>query len=458
MEMSRIQTLKKPILNRRLLNDLIIWKNRIHRKPLILKGARQVGKTHLLKFFGENYYSDFAYFNFEEDPALSELFSSQLSAENMIQALSIYRGKKIVERETLLVLDEIQACPAALTSLKYFEEQVPELHLIAAGSLLGIQLSQTHSFPVGKVSFLQLFPLTFYEFLDALGKVELQKMLEELKIFNSFPEIIHAELQKFFKIYLFIGGMPEAVLTYLQEEDFTSVRRVQLEIIQSYLLDFSKHTQKTEVIKITRIWESIPFHLGKENKKFIFSAISKSARGREYEIALQWLVDAGLIIKTYLVEAPQIPLQSYQSQDAFKVYLLDVGLLGAMMRIQANTIILGNELFTHAKGALVESFVAQELSFYFQDPLRYWASQASAEVDFLLTFLFKESESIFPLEVKSGESTKTKSLIQYSKKYSPPYLFRVNLLNLKKAKQLVNVPLYMLGSLKNIFKILENQI
>lgn len=434
------------------------WKNSNRRKPLVLQGARQVGKTHLLKKFAKESYPESAYFNFEEDPALADFFSLKLTPAGILEKLSIYRGTKILPKETLLIFDEVQACPAALNSLKYFQEQAPEYHVAAAGSLLGIELNREGSFPVGKVNFLSLFPLCFFEFLDALGKSAARKMLENIEEITPLPLAIHEELLELLRVYVFTGGMPEVVSTYAETRDFAVVRGVQNDIINSYLLDFSKHAEKTDVLKITRIWESIPAHLGRENKKFIFSAISKSARAREYESALQWLKDAGIIYKVHGIETPQVPLQSYQDNDRFKVYLLDVGLLGAMMRLPAETIIHGNNLFTHAKGALTENLVAQELSEHLRQPLHYWTSQGTAEVDFLISVLMNGRETIVPIEAKAGESTKNKSLTEYGKNFHPPVLIRTGTRNLKLDARMLNLPHYALGALPGILRLIPDLV
>lgn len=439
-------------MRRQLMKSLYNWQKNPHRKPLIIQGARQVGKTYLIEEFGKQAFEDFAVFNFEEDPALGGFFSQRLSPEFILEQLSIYRGKKLQPQTSLIFFDEIQACPAALSSLKYFCEKAPEYPIIAAGSLLGIEMSGAKSFPVGKVNFLHLYPLSFYEFLAASGRTAMQEMLESKTEASALPLAFHEELSHLLKLYLFIGGMPEVVMTYFEAKDLQSVRRVQNEILDAYLLDFSKHAPASDVLKLTQVWNSIPAHLGRENKKFIFSAISKSARAREYSHALQWLSDAGLIHKSYLVEKPNIPLNSYQDNDCFKVFLLDVGLLTAMMRLESQTIVKGNDLFTHAKGALTESFVAQELTTHFGKSLNYWANRGSAEIDFILSATLNQDEAVIPLEVKSGENTKNRSLTEFGKKYNSPLLVRAGTRNLQLNENMLNIPLYLLGSLDSLLK------
>jgi len=416
------------------------WKSSKRRKPLILRGARQVGKTHLLKAFGKAQFTDLAYFNFEEDPRLEEFFEGKLDPLAIIKKLSIYRGAPIHHDRTLIVLDEIQSSSLAITSLKYFSENASQYPLIAAGSLLGIKLAGAKSFPVGKVDFLNLYPLTFFEFLVALGKQDLRQYLEDLKEPTPIPAPFHEDLIDLLRTYFFVGGMPEAVETYRAAEDLGEVRRIQNGILKSYLLDFSKYAPPTEVIKITQIWNAIPSQLAKENKKFIFSAIAKSARAREYESAIQWLCDAELILKVARVEVPRFPLGGYADLSAFKVYFLDVGLLGALSHLSAKMILHGDALFTEFKGALNENFVSQELTTHLEQALFYWKSASEAEVDFLIEY----EGAVIPLEVKSGVSAHSKSLKEYQKRFNPSLSVRISPLNLERQSGLLNCPPYLI--------------
>ena len=370
-------------MKRDIYSQLIAWKKNANRQPLLLQGARQVGKTYLLKAFGREAYKQCCYINFEETPRCKFFFESDLKPERIVRELGIFLEMKIDPLDTLIILDEIQECPNALTSLKYFCEHAPEYHIAAAGSLLGVKLSGAKGFPVGKVQFFHLFPMSFFEFLDAFHKPMLRKMLERIETVEPILEPYHLELIELLKIYFYVGGMPKAVLSYVERQDFEEVRRIQDDILKAYLQDFSKHDPIPLLMKITQIWSSIPIHLGKENKKFIFSAIRQSARAREYEDALRWLIDAELIYKTALITAPKLPLMSYGDHEAFKVYLLDVGLLGAMSRLPARIIVEGDQLFVEFKGSLTENYVAQALKTAHGGDLYYWTSERDAEVDFL---------------------------------------------------------------------------
>jgi hypothetical protein len=428
-------------MKRDLYKKLLHWKQDPARQPLLVQGARQVGKTYLLKEFGAQEFKNFCYINFEETPACKAFFEADLKPHRILRDLGIHLEMKIDPETTLIIFDEIQECPNALTSLKYFCEHAPEYFVTAAGSLLGVKLSGARGFPVGKVHFCHLFPMSFFEFLDAVNKSMLRAMLEEIKRFEPIAEPHHQQLLGLLKIYFYVGGMPKPVLRYHQTGDLDIVRETQEDILKAYVHDFAKHAPPSLVMKITQIWDSVPVHLGKENKKFIFSALKKSARARDYEESLQWLLDAELIYKVHQVSTPKLPLKSYGEHEAFKVYLLDVGLLGAMCRLPARVIVEGDQLFIESKGTFAENYVAQALKAVFEDALYYWASDREAEVDFLL-----ESEGeIFPLEVKSGTSTKKKSLLVYQEKYHPPVLSRASLMNLKKDGHLCNYPLYFIS-------------
>jgi len=369
-------------MKRKILQHLHLWKTQAKRKPLILMGARQVGKTFALKKFGEQEYTNTIYLNFENNPRLCKLFESSLDPKVILKSLKIEMNSEIVEGKTLIIFDEIQECPNALNSLKYFCENSPEQHIIAAGSLLGVKLEHVKGFPVGKVQFLTLYPLSFFEFLEALNETRLINFIEEQKIIAPFPENLHEKLLTYFKEYLFVGGMPEAVAKYIDSQNISKVREIQKNILNAYSLDFAKHAPKEQIMKINQVWNSIPNQLSKENKKFIYSTIRRGGRAKEFEIALQWLVEAGLIHKTSLISTPKIPLSAYADINIFKIYLVDIGLLGAMSNLSAKTLLHENELFQEFRGAIVENYIAQELvhSHY---SLFYWTSEGKAELDFV---------------------------------------------------------------------------
>lgn len=415
------------------------WKHSKRRKPLIVNGARQVGKTHALKYFGSSAYEKMVYLNFEKDEKLKDYFNQTLDPQRLIKILGVYNEIDITPHDTLIVFDEIQECPKALNSLKYFCEETPEYHIASAGSLLGVKISEEKGFPVGKVNFLHMFPLTFFEFLTALNQEKTRAFLEEQKSYQPIPQPLHEKLLELLKIYFFVGGMPESIVEYLKTENFSIVREVQQEILSAYEKDFSKHAPPNEIMKISTVWNQIHSQLAKENKKFIFANIRKSARGRDYEEAIQWLCDAGLIYKSHNVSAPQFPLSAYADNNIFKIFFADVGLLGAKSHLSSKILIDGDLLFKEFKGALTENFVAQELIATKQKGLYYWTSQGTAEIDFLI----EEDHHICPIEIKSGESQKKKSLIVYGQKYSPQMLIRATPMNLKHDGNIYNYPLYL---------------
>jgi uncharacterized protein len=423
-------------------NQLLQWKNSPRQKPLLVQGARQVGKTWLLKNFGQAEYEDVCYLNFEEVEAYKNFFTNTLDPQQILRNISVYIGKEITPNKTLLIFDEIQECPEAITSLKYFSEQASQYPIVAAGSLLGVKLSEKKAFPVGKVNFLDLYPLTFFEFLQASGQTELRNYLEK-DIINTtpLPEPIHQKLIELLRTYMYTGGMPEAVKHYAETQNFQEVREIQIEILKAYSLDFAKHAPTIQTMRISAIWESIPKHLAKENKKFVFSAIKKSARGREYEIAIQWLLDAGLIYKSHNITKPHLPLEGYTDHQAFKIFLLDTGLLAAMCQLAPQTLLHGDEIFTEYKGALSENLVAQELVPVQNKKLYYWTSEGKAEVDFIVS----DQSQVLPLEVKYGTSQKKKSLLVYEDKYKPKLLLRTSSMNLKKDGKICNLPLYFIS-------------
>jgi predicted AAA+ superfamily ATPase len=422
-------------------SKLIAWKNTPGRKPLVLRGARQVGKTTLLKKFGSAEFKNVLYVNFEKTPSVKQFFDNDLHPPDILRDLGIYYDQEINPASTLIIFDEIQECPNALTSLKYFQEQASEYFIASAGSLLGVKLAKSKGFPVGKVNFLTLYPCSFFEFLNAIGKEKLRSYLEEIHSAEAIAEPIHQQLLELLRFYYYVGGMPEALNCYAQTQDLDKVRTIHREIIDAYLLDFSKHAPANEIMKLSESWGSIPSQLAKENKKFIYSNINDSARAREYESSLQWLSDAGLIHRSFCIDIPRLPIDHYSNKKLFKVFMLDVGLLSTMSQLPAKAIIHGDTLFTEFKGALTENFVAQELKVHLNTELYYWKSKSEAEVDFVLPY---EGE-ILPLEVKSGTSTKQKSLAIYREKYHPRFATRVSLMNLRKENEFYNYPLYLVG-------------
>ncbi|NGX36007.1 MAG: hypothetical protein K1000chlam1_00844 [Candidatus Anoxychlamydiales bacterium] len=435
-------------MKRKILKKLYDWKNQLKRKPLILMGARQVGKTFVLKKFGEQEYSNTIYLNFENNPLLCKLFDASLDPKIILKSLTIETNSEIIKGKTLLIFDEIQECPNALNSLKYFCENAPEQHIVAAGSLLGVKLAHVKGFPVGKVQFMTLYPMSFLEFLDALKEIRLKNFIDKLKYIESLPPNLHAKLLTYFKEYLFVGGMPEAVAEYIDSENLNKVREIQSNILNAYSLDFAKHAPKEHIMKINQVWNSIPNQLAKENKKFIYSAIRTGGRAKEFEVALQWLIEAGLILKTALISTPKIPLSAYANMKAFKIYLVDVGLLGAMSHLSAKTLLHDNELFQEFRGAIVENYVAQELV-HSSYSLFYWTSEGKAELDFII----EHEEFIYPLEVKSGNSSKKKSLKVYNDTYHPKILIRSSPMNLRKDGNILNCPLYLIEKLQSILNL-----
>ena len=421
--------------------DLMAWKIMPSRKPLLVQGARQVGKTWLIKEFGRQEYDSCAYFNFEESPKLSSLFEGDLQPEKILETFSAYQGQSIVPGKTLLVFDEIQACPRALTSLKYFCEQAPEIHLVAAGSLLGVSVGKTGGFPVGKVNFLTLFPLSFFEFLGALDEDGLLDRLNKNTTLEPLAELLHDKLLSLLRIFLFTGGMPEVVQNYRQTRDFMAARGIQKEILNAYQRDFSKYTTATQAVRVSEIWRSIPSHLARENKKFKYGDVRKGGRASQFESAVEWLRTAGLMYISTNVTAARLPLAGYEDHTRFKAYMLDCGLLGAMSDVPSRIITLGDASFSEYNGAFVENFVATELARKSEGALHYWISEGIAEVDFLV---MHEAE-ILPLEVKSGLNRAIKSLWVYADKFKSPKVFRVSPRNFERRDNFVNIPLYAAG-------------
>lgn len=432
--------------------QLLFWKKSPKRKPLIVKGARQVGKTYSIVHFGETEFEHLFHLNFDENPNLKGFFQNSLDPKIIIRDLGYYFEREINPEKHLLFFDEIQECPEALNSLKYFQEKAPKYHVVGAGSLLGVKLGHTKGFPVGKVDFLEMRPLHFLEFLEALGKLRLKELLATKLNSEPLAEPIHDELISLLKFYYIVGGMPEAVAQFADnQDDLQEVRKVQKSILDAYVLDFAKHAPQNQVMKITTIWNSIIAQLSKENKKFTFSTLHESARSREYEEAMQWLEDAGLILKTYRITIPKLPLENYKEPNAYKIYTLDVGLLGAMAYLPPKVVLEGHRLFTEFKGALTENFVANELANLFDKRLFYWASGPDAEVDFILPI----DTEFYPLEVKSGENRKKKSLHLYQEKYHPKSAIRTSPMNFVQHENFYNIPLYALNNLISRFNEAE---
>lgn len=425
-------------MERLLLEQLIEWKQKPRRKPLIIHGARQVGKTWLMKEFGKICFQQTAYISFDNNEPAKSIFELDFDVSRVISALKIASGVDIQPENTLIVFDEIQEAPKAITALKYFCENAPEYYVIAAGSLLGMALHQGTSFPVGKVEFLHLFPLTFREFLTAAGEKGLASILysDDYEMINVFSGKYADLLRK----YYYIGGMPEAVQCWLDTDNMQEVRSVQKQLLLYYENDFSKHAPAEKIPRIQMVWNSIPAQLAKENKKFIYGVIREGARAKDFEIAIQWLSDYGLIYKSYCVSKPGMPLAAYKNLSIFKIYLLDVGLLSAMGNIPAQTLIQGNRIFEEFKGALTEQYAAQELAAHGFD-LFYYSSDNSAEVDFLVQ---KEALCI-PVEVKAEENLRAQSLRAYCRKYDHSAAIRTSMANYREESWMSNVPLYWIG-------------
>lgn len=436
------------VLKRLLYNELLKWKNSENRKPLILKGVRQCGKTWLLREFGKNNYDDVAYFNFEGDEALQKRFEQNLDVQRIIEELSILNNKIIQPEKTLIIFDEIQFCNKALTSLKYFCENAPQYHIVCAGSLLGILLSKPLSFPVGKVDFLELKPMNFYEFLLANNEEMLLEYLK--KNITKIPETFENKLINYLRYFYIVGGMPEVVDKWITTKDIQQVEKTQDIILNSYELDFAKHAPLYDTPKLSLIWDYIPRELSRENSKFIYGHVKQGARAKDLEDALQWLISAGLCYKINKIEKPNIPISSYLDMQSFKIYMCDVGLLRRKAKVDANIILSDNkEIYKEFKGAIAENFVLLELNSINGEIPYYWTSGNTAEVD----FIWQLNDKIIPIEVKSGENLSARSLTIYRQKYNPDIAIKVSMKNLEKQEKTINVPLYLLW---NIEKIIEN--
>ena len=433
-------------MERYILNDLIKWKNSKYRKPLILKGARQVGKTYILKQFGKNNYEGVAYFNFDHDEDLYNLFTNTKNPKRILEQLSFIYGKAILPEKTLIIFDEIQECPDALNSLKYFQEEANEYHIVCAGSLLGIRLSHT-SFPVGKVDFLNMYPMTFTEFLLADNCKNLVDYMETITQIENIPDIFFNQLEEKLKAYFIIGGMPEVVQVWVNEKNMELVNKVQENILRAYESDFSKHTQDSEANKISLIWNSIPSQLAKENKKFLYQTIKQGARAREYENSLNWLNDANLIYKVYNITKPDFPLKAYNDLSSFKIYMNDVGLLRKMANLDSRIVVQGNKLFEEFKGAFTENFVLNMLNTTLDTLPNYYLFDRH-KIDFIIQY----KNEIIPIEVKANRTSNNISLTKYNQKFNNKVSIRFSMNNLKKDEKVINIPLFLIEYLENILK------
>lgn len=432
-------------MERLIMKDLLRWKNSRHRKPLILKGVRQVGKTWLLKEFAGRYYENTAYFNFDEHPEYKQFFENTKDVERILQNLMMASGQSIKPNKpeaTLIIFDEIQECLNALNALKYFCENTPHYHVACAGSLLGIALSKPASFPVGKVDFLEIEPMTFTEFLTANGDNNFAAYLDGIDSIEPIPDAFFNPLYEKLKMYFVTGGMPEAVRFWTEERDVELVQQALSNILGAYERDFAKHPDPKDFPKILLVWKSIPSQLARENKKFIYKAVKEGARAREYEDALQWLCDAGLAYKIYRSSAPRLPISAYDDLSAFKLYLVDVGLLRRLSLLAPTAFGEGNRLFVEFKGALSENYVLQALRNQFEAVPRYWSmDNPRYEVDFLI----QRENGILPVEVKSETNVESRSLRKFKEKYGEKVKLRVrfSLGNLRLDGDLLNIPLFM---------------
>ena len=424
------------------IEKLYKWKNSKRRKPLIIEGARQVGKTWLMKEFGKQAYADTVYINFDSNSRMADLFSADLDTNRLIMGLELYAGRKINPENTLLIFDEVQEVPRALASLKYFYENAPQYNIVCAGSLLGIALHQGTSFPVGKVDFLKLYPLSFSEFLMATGNERFAELLkkQDYEMITSFKQTYIDAL----KHYYFVGGMPEAVQSFAESKDFNEVRAIQKRILAAYEQDFSKHAPNEIVPKIRMLWNSIPSQLARENKKFIYGLVREGGRAREYETAIMWLSDCGLVHKVSRVNAAGIPLKAYEDLKAFKLFIVDVGLLGCMTGLRQRTLLDGDDLFVEFKGALTEQYVCQQLKTIEDLGIYYYTNdRGSCEIDFVVD----TGEQIVPIEVKAETNLRAKSLKTYRERFEPELSVRTSMADYKKEDWLLNLPLYAIENI-----------
>lgn len=433
-------------MKRTLTESLLLWKKDFGRKPLIIKGVRQCGKTYLLKEFGKEHYDDVAYFNFEENEALCKVFENDFDVKRILFDLGLYLGRTIKPQTTLIIFDEIQVCSRAITSLKYFCENAPEFHIACAGSLLGIALNKPSSFPVGKVDFLNLYPMSFSEFVRANGEDVLADYIECYNGENAVSELVGSKLSALLKQYYVTGGMPEVVLTWVDTHDIEKVEIVQQRIIDSYELDFAKHAPIKDFPKLTAIWHSIPEQLARDNSKFIFGHVKKGWRSKDLEDALEWLIDAGLAYKVCRIEKPFVPMSSYAEPTAFKLYMADVGILRKLSKLPYEVILDSSPAYVEFKGAMTENYVLCELIKSADKEPYYWSSGNSAEVDFVIQC----GKEIVPIEVKSEKNVKARSLAEYRKKYQPAVSVKTSMRIETNGKEVLNIPLYLISKIKQI--------
>ena len=424
------------------INDLYKWKNKKNKKPLIIEGARQVGKTWLMKEFGKEAYDNVVYINFDSNTQMANLFSLDYNIERLIKGLELYSNEKILPTSTLIIFDEIQEVPNALESLKYFNENAPEYDIICAGSLLDIVLHQGTSFPVGKVEFLNLYPLSYVEFLRAINKEQFAKLLieKDYELINAFSNDYIETLKQ----YYIVGGMPEVVNSFVSDGNFNNVKDIQRRILMAYEQDFSKHAPSDIVPKIRMVFNSIPSQLAKENKKFIYGLIREGARAKDFETAIMWLSDCGLVYKVHRVNKAGVPLKAYEDLKAFKLFMHDIGLLCCMANVSEQTILNKNDLFVEFKGSLTEQYVCQQLKNRSDLGIYYYTNEKNTcEVDFVVD----DGTNIIPIEVKAETNLKAKSLKTFCDKFKPNYAIRSSLANYKKEDNLINLPLYAIANL-----------
>ena len=439
-------------IGREILDDLNRWKNSRYRKPLVLQGARQVGKSFILKQFGEQYFENYCYVNFDFEREHKTEFSISKDPARIVSYLTAVKGIDIKPEKTLIIFDEIQECNDALNSLKYFRELMPEQAVVCAGSLLGVALKREGaSFPVGNVDFLTLYPVSFKEFL-ILYNERLSYFLENYvaaRTVEKVPEIFHTQLIEAYKVYLCCGGMPETIVRYLENRNWDEVDTVNNQILTAYTLDFAKHIDSKDIPRLQRLWQNIQDNLAKEDRKFKYSLIEKNARGRDYENSVEWLVLSGLANRIFEVSTLRLPLSSCKNSNAFKLYLADSGLLRTKFRLAPATILQGDKLFTEFKGVLTENYILQSLVRQFGIDIFYWTSGNQAEIE----FVFQLSEKIIPVEAKSALSIKSKSLSEYRKKYLPELSLRFSLKNVERNDDLLNLPLYLADYTEKLYKI-----
>lgn len=431
-------------MKRTVMQQLIDWKQDEQRKPLLIQGARQVGKTWLMRTFGKEHFRNVVYLSMDQNPRLQAVFSQDFDIDRIIEALRI-ESQLPIDENTLLIFDEIQEIPLALQSLKYFQEQRPELPILAAGSLLGVALHSGISFPVGKIQLLDMYPMSFLEFLDAIGNEELALLVRNADF--QMMKVFRDKLTLLLKQYFFLGGMPEVVQEFIKNRDYNKARKIQKDLVQLYEYDFSKHASGITSERLRLVYNSIPSQLGKENKKFIYGHLRSGARSKEYEDAIQWLVDCGLVIRVSRVSKAGLPLLGYADLNAFKLFLNDVGLLSAMGDLDARTLLEGSQIFEEYKGSLTEQYILTQLISELKlNPFYYSEERSTAEIDFLVQL----GGNVIPIEVKATENLQAKSLKVYAEKYKPNYVIRTSLSDYRKEDWLINLPLYAISCLKTI--------